>query len=233
MTRSCSVWNLIIYSNACTCGGIFSRNCLKADTWTQLKTCFLSYLSEEWILLDTLELLRACILYSQIIFSQKTKKNATPSRFQNAGLPCELPALHPGPGILSRVRVWAGRAVTPSTHCPALAPIPATQAAQTGPWAPHVHDWHVLETNPASPHSLLPLRISLSVYQVLAKLHRVHQPPQILHLAQEVIICPLFQTKHFALCSLVPFLHCRNEGTRRLHTSALGSAAWHWLFQRR
>lgn len=74
MTRSCSVWNLIIYSNACTCGGIFSRNCLKADTWTQLKTCFLSYLSEEWILLDTLELLRACILYSQIIFSQKNKK---------------------------------------------------------------------------------------------------------------------------------------------------------------
>lgn len=74
MTRSCSVWNLIIYSNACTCGGIFSRNCLKADTWTELKTCFLSYLSEEWILLDTLELLRACILYSQTIFSQKNKK---------------------------------------------------------------------------------------------------------------------------------------------------------------
>lgn len=71
---------------------------------------------------------KGLLFYGQIIFSQPPPKNAILSRFQNASLPCELPAGQPGQGLPPQggragqadLSPTPPRSVTHTTQCPLL-----------------------------------------------------------------------------------------------------------------
>lgn len=169
-----------------------------------------------------------CLLfYSQIIFTQKKQKTATPSRFQMQA--CHASCQQDSWAQALLPRVGGLRRQTCPRHHPLPSPVsPSCQPSCVNRAMSSLQPWLAwVRGKPGQPIFTPPLLMSLKV-----SIRCSQASPQPHEAGWWVRFCPASQAKRFVLYSLVSYLQRRNEDTR-LHASALRSATWHCCFQRR
>lgn len=172
---------------------------------------------------------KGLLFYSQIIFSQKTRKPQHQAGFKMQA--CHVSHQHgqPGPGHPPQGGRAAQADLSPhTTHCHSPCPLlPAELHKQAHELPMAMASTDQRQSWPARIH-FSPADVSQSIYQVLASPHTAPMDTA----PTDTALCWEGEILSFFPSSVVSYQQCRNEDTG-LHWSALWSTAWHWRFQRR